>query len=87
MTIRHTRVRVKPLITSVPNVELTGAVRLYRAAPSDRRARGWAPGYVSSHQNLSSDIECESHSLTGDQPAAYLRPDELESEAVWVGRW
>jgi hypothetical protein len=27
-----------------PNVELTGAARLYRAASSDRRERGGAPG-------------------------------------------
>jgi len=28
------------------NVELTGAVRLYRAASSDRRQRDWPPGWA-----------------------------------------
>ena len=30
----------------MPNVEVTGAARLYRAASSDRRERGRPPGYV-----------------------------------------
>ena len=36
------------------NVELTGAARLYRAASSDRRERGWAPGWTSAFQSINS---------------------------------
>jgi len=37
---------IQKLMAEEPNVEMTGAARLHRAASSDRRERGRSPGYA-----------------------------------------
>ena len=58
-----------------PNVEVTGAARLYRAASSDRRERGRPPGWAS--------FRCLLHVLKELPKREAFAPNSAESDAVF----